>query len=47
MDVLGAALYADEIAWWQNHCSENFTKHTIDSAYDDPHAVTAADLGSE
>ncbi|NQU06452.1 MAG: choice-of-anchor D domain-containing protein, partial [Calditrichaeota bacterium] len=44
MDVLGAAQTADDIAWWENDGSENFTGHTIDGDFDGATSVYAMDL---
>ncbi|MBU0690940.1 VCBS repeat-containing protein, partial [bacterium] len=47
MDVLGAAEYADDIAWWENDGSQNFTEHTINAAFDGAYAVCAEDLDDD
>ena len=47
MDVLGAAYTADEITWWENDGNENFTKHTIDSLFDDAVSVYALDIDGD
>ncbi|MDP6584510.1 MAG: hypothetical protein QF535_07620, partial [Anaerolineales bacterium] len=41
MDILGAASLADDITWWANDGSENFTKVDIDSSFDGARAVHA------
>lgn len=45
-DVIGAASYSDEIAWWQNNGGNpiQWTKYVIRSAYDFAHEVYAYDL---
>lgn len=45
-DVLGAASYSDEIAWWQNNGGNpiQWTEYVIRSAYDFAHEVYAHDL---
>jgi hypothetical protein len=47
VDVLGAAWASDDIAWWQNDGSENFTKRTIDDSFDGARAVYAADVDGD
>ena len=44
VDVLGASFYGDEITWWENDGSQNFTEHNIDSFFDGSLAVYAADM---
>jgi len=45
-DVIGAASYSDEIAWWENLGGNplQWNKHVIRSAYDFAHEVYAHDL---
>ncbi len=45
-DVIGAASYSDEIAWWQNNGGNpiQWTKYVIRSGYDFAHEVYAYDL---
>jgi hypothetical protein len=45
-DVIGAASYSDEIAWWQNNGGNpiQWTKYVIRSNYDFAHEVYAYDL---
>ena len=47
MDILGAASLADDITWWANDGSENFTKVNIDSSFDGARAVHAADVDGD
>ncbi len=47
LDVLGAAIYADDITWWENDGSPangGWVTHTIDAAFDGAASVAAADL---
>jgi hypothetical protein len=44
MDVLGAAEDDDDIAWFENDGSQNFTEHTIESDFDAASIVYAVDL---
>lgn len=47
MDVLGAALYANEIAWWENDGVENFTKHVIDGSFDYAWDIYTTDMDND
>ena len=47
VDVLGAASGADDITWWENDGSQNFTEHTISGDYDGAYDVYAADLDDD
>jgi len=47
VDVLGAALVADDIIWWENDGDENFTEHTIDSTFDGAYAIYAIDINGD
>jgi len=47
VDVLGAGFEADEITWWENDGSQNFTEHIIDPAYGDARSVYAIDLDGD
>lgn len=47
MDVLGAAEYANSLAWWENDGAQNFTEHTIIDNYDFARTVKAADVDSD
>jgi len=44
IDVLGAAYSANDITWWENDGSENFTKHTIDGDIGTAKSVFAIDI---
>jgi hypothetical protein len=46
IDILGAAWYGHEIAWWRNDGGEpiDWTKQTIDNSYVNAHEVLASDL---
>ncbi|MGE0083816.1 MAG: FG-GAP-like repeat-containing protein [Desulfococcaceae bacterium] len=48
-DVLGAASYADEIAWWENTAGNGsaWTKHTFDGSFDFARSVYAADVDGD
>lgn len=49
LDVLGAAAYVDEIAWWENMdgSATVWTKHTIGGSFDGAWSVHAADMDSD
>ena len=47
IDVLGAALYADEIAWFENDGDESFAEHIIGGSFDDAVSVYAADVDGD
>ncbi|MFC1462658.1 FG-GAP-like repeat-containing protein [Verrucomicrobiota bacterium] len=49
MDVLGAASYADDIAWWENTdgTGTNWAEHTVDGAFDGANSVYAADVDGD
>ncbi len=51
LDVLGAALIADDITWWKNQ-SRHFpvffpTEHIIDGDFDGPYSVYSADVDGD
>jgi len=48
-DVIGAAQYLNEIAWYENLDlnSGSFYKHSIDENFDDPKVVYAADIDGD
>ena len=46
-DILGAAVDDDDITWWENDGSQNFTEHTIDGNYDGAFSVLAADVDGD
>ena len=45
MDILGSAVGANEIAWWEY--ADGYTKHTIDNQFSGAYSVTAADLNGD
>ena len=49
LDVLGAALNADDIAWWENTLGDGTTwmEHTVDVAFDGARSVYAADVDGD
>jgi FG-GAP-like repeat len=49
LDVVGGALYSNEIAWFQNNGSQPiaWTKHVIDDAFRYAHCVDAKDLDGD
>ena len=47
IDLLSAALNADEIAWYQNDGSQNYSKRLISVSIDGPVSVFAADVDSD
>ena len=47
MDVLGAAWYADEIAWFENTGGGNFSKHTVSNTFLSAQDVFAIDLDND
>jgi hypothetical protein len=46
-DVLGTALDADDITWWENDGDENFTEHTVKGDYNGARSVYAADMDGD
>jgi len=48
-DVLGAALYASEISWWENSDGVGtiWTEHQVDDNYDGARSVYASDVDSD
>ncbi len=48
-DVLGAALYDDEISWWENvdGTGESWIKHVLHADYDGAYSVHAADIDGD
>ncbi len=46
-DVLGAAINADDITWWENNGSEVFTEHTIAGDFDGAWSVYATDVDGD
>jgi len=49
LDVLGAAQYADEIAWWENNggAGISWRKHVVDSDFDSARSVFSADIDGD
>jgi hypothetical protein len=47
IDLLGTALEADDITWWENDGDENFTEHTIKGDYNGARSVYAADIDGD
>jgi hypothetical protein len=47
VDILGAASFDDEIAWWENDGDENFTKHVINTYFDEAYDVFAIDMDKD
>ncbi len=49
LDILGAAAYIDEIAWWENMDSTAtvWTKHIIGDTFDGAWSVSAADMDAD
>ncbi len=47
VDVLGAALDADDITWWENDGSESFTEHTIKGDFNGATSVYATDVDGD
>jgi hypothetical protein len=49
MDVLGAALAADDITWWENTAGDGtaWTEHTVDGSFDGATSVYAADVDGD
>jgi hypothetical protein len=44
VDVLGAAVWDDDITWWENDGGQRFAEHTIGGGFDAAVAVYAADV---
>ncbi len=47
VDIFGAGLHANDIAWWENDGNQNFTKFIIDSDYADARSVYAKDMDND
>ncbi len=49
MDVLGAAVFSNDIAWWENTAGDGtaWTEHTVDGAFDFARSVYAADIDGD
>ncbi|MCB9853338.1 MAG: VCBS repeat-containing protein [Phycisphaerales bacterium] len=48
-DILGAAFFGDEIAWWENTAGDGtaWTKHAVAGAFDGARSVKAADVDGD
>ncbi len=48
-DVLGAAMIADDITWWENNdgSGTSWTEHTVDGNYDGATSVYASDVSGD
>ncbi len=46
-DILGAARYIHEIAWWENQGNNKFLKHIIDNNFQGAFSVHSADLNND
>jgi hypothetical protein len=47
MDVLGAAYWDDQIAWYENDGDESFTEHVIQDGFDGAYWVHVADVDTD
>jgi hypothetical protein len=49
LDVLGAAVTADDIAWWENTAGDGsaWTEHAVDADFDGANSVYAADVDGD
>jgi hypothetical protein len=49
MDVLGAAMHADDITWWENvdGSGTSWTEHTVDGDFDGARSVHSADVNGD
>jgi hypothetical protein len=49
LDIMGAAYYADDIAWWENDdgSGTSWTKHSVDGDFDGAWSVYAADVDGD
>lgn len=47
VDILGAANWGGQIAWWENDGDENFTMRPVDNAYTGATAIEAADIDGD
>ncbi|MEM9597991.1 MAG: FG-GAP-like repeat-containing protein [Acidobacteriota bacterium] len=48
-DLLGAAIFEDRVAWWENVAGDGsaWTEHVVDGSFDGAHAVRAADVDGD
>jgi hypothetical protein len=44
VDVVGACAGNNEIAWWENDGSQQFSKHSVDSGFSDAQSVYSTDV---
>ena len=49
MDVLGAALFDDDIVWWENTAGDGtaWTEHTVDGEFDAASSIYATDMDGD
>jgi len=49
LDVLGAAVDADDITWWENTAGDGtaWTEHIVDGTFDGAYSVYAADVDGD
>jgi ketosteroid isomerase-like protein len=47
MDVVGAAVIDDDIAWFENNGSQSFTERTIEGDFDGAYSVYAVDMDGD
>jgi len=47
MDILGSAIDANDVAWWENDGSQTFTKHIIDGNFLGALSVEVADVDGD
>lgn len=47
MDIIGSAINANEVAWWENDGSQTFTKHIIDGNFLGALSVEVADFDGD
>jgi hypothetical protein len=47
VDIVGTADLLDDISWWENDGSENFTHHAIPSNFSEPGPICATQLDGD
>ena len=47
MDILGTALFADDITWWENDGNQNFSEHSIALNFNGANSVFASDMDND
>ncbi len=47
IDIVGAGVDGNELAWWENNGAETFTQWTIDAAFNGANAVIALDMDED